>query len=53
MEENNQTSTTEQYIPAPAGLDTKNVKAPKKDTRIKTDDVIGTKNMSFADFGLS
>ena len=34
-------------------LDTTGIKAPPKDTRIKTDDVIGTKNLNFSDFGLS
>lgn len=53
MDENNQKDNADLYIPAPVGLDTKNVQAPKKDTRIKTDDVIGTKNMNFSDFGLS
>ena len=38
---------------APEGLDTKNVKAPLKDTRIKTDDVTATKGMTWSEFGLS
>jgi ATP-dependent RNA helicase DDX6/DHH1 len=29
------------------------IKAPKKDTRIKTDDVMATKGMKFQDFGIS
>jgi ATP-dependent RNA helicase DDX6/DHH1 len=40
-------------IQAPEGLDTVGIKAPKKDTRIKTDDVMGTKGLTFNDFGLS
>lgn len=43
----------DQIISAPAGLDTKGVKAPKKDNRIKTEDVLGTKGLTFQDFGLS
>lgn len=38
---------------APEGLDTKNVKAPKVDTRITTEDVQGKKGLTFASFGLS
>jgi ATP-dependent RNA helicase DDX6/DHH1 len=34
-------------------LDTANLPVPKRDTRIKTSDVIGTKGLTFADFGLS
>ena len=34
-------------------LDTTGVKAPKRDTRVKTDDVTKTKGLTFADFGLS
>ena len=34
-------------------MDTKGVKAPKRDTRIKTEDVTATKGLTFADFGLS
>jgi ATP-dependent RNA helicase DDX6/DHH1 len=34
-------------------LDVSNVKAPKKDTRIQTDDVLGTKGLNFSDFNLS
>ncbi len=34
-------------------LDTSGIPAPKKDTRVKTDDVIGTKGLNFSDFGLS
>lgn len=33
-------------------LDKAGIKAPKKDTRYKTEDVTNTKGMSFADFGL-
>lgn len=50
MNDNNQ---EKKYIEAPAGLDTKGVQAPLKDTRIKTEDVMGTKGLTFADFGLS
>ena len=41
------------YIPAPEGLNVDGVKAPKKDTRIKTDDVTATKGLTFQSFGLS
>jgi len=34
-------------------LDTYGIPVPKKDTRVKTDDVIGTKGLNFSDFGLS
>jgi len=34
-------------------LDTTGIKAPKRDTRVKTDDVTKTKGLTFADFGLS
>jgi ATP-dependent RNA helicase DDX6/DHH1 len=34
-------------------LDTSGIPVPKKDTRVKTDDVIGTKGLNFSDFGLS
>lgn len=34
-------------------LDTTGIPVPKKDTRVKTDDVTGTKGLNFADFGLS
>jgi len=34
-------------------LDTTGVPVPKKDTRVKTDDVVGTKGLNFSDFGLS
>ena len=44
---------TQKTIKAPEGLDTKNVKAPVADTRVKTQDVLGTKGMTFQDFGLS
>ena len=40
-------------LEAPEGLDTSNVKAPKKDTRVKTDDVTGTKGLNWTSFGLS
>ena len=43
MEENQINSKTEKkdapLLEAPEGLDTQNVKAPKKDTRVKTEDV--------------
>mgnify|MGYP000167893718 CR=1 FL=1 len=48
MEDNNQIKQKEvETIPAPVGLDTKGVAAPKKDTRIQTTDVLGTKGLSF------
>jgi ATP-dependent RNA helicase DDX6/DHH1 len=43
----------QETIAAPAGLDTKGVRAPKKDNRHKTEDVQGTKGLTFQDFGLS
>lgn len=43
----------EQVVNAPPGLDVTGVKAPKKDTRIQTEDVLGTKGLSFSDFNLS
>ena len=53
MEDKQIDSKTEQVLEAPEGLDTTNVKAPKKDMRVKTDDVTGTKGLSWTDFGLS
>ena len=41
------------FLAAPVGLDTTGVKAPVRDTRIKTEDVTATKGLTFADFGLS
>ena len=43
----------EQTIAAPKDLDVTGVKAPKKDTRHKTEDVMGTQGLKFSDFGLS
>ena len=43
----------DQIIAAPENLDVSGVKAPKKDTRIKTEDVMGTQRLKFSDFGLS
>jgi len=40
-------------LAAPVGLDTEGIAAPKKDTRIKTDDVTATKGLTWQDFGLS
>ena len=34
-------------------LDTTGIAPPKKDTRYKTEDVTGTKGMTFAEFGIS
>ena len=54
MNEDNQIQQNDPTkLAAPAGLDTKGVKAPTRDTRIKTDDVTATKGLTFADFGLS
>jgi len=54
MKDNQKQSENDtQFIAAPEGLDVSKVQAPKKDNRIKTDDVIGTKGLTFADFGLS
>lgn len=54
--QDNQISSAQQdptLLPAPKGLDVSGVKAPVRDTRIKTDDVTATKGLTFADFGLS
>lgn len=40
-------------IKAPAGLNVQGIAAPKKDTRVTTEDVKGKKGLSFTDFGLS
>ena len=40
-------------IDAPKDLDVSGIKAPKKDTRHKTDDVMGTQGLKFQDFNLS
>lgn len=53
MNKNTNQEIDPNVIQAPEGLDTTGVEAPKKDTRIKTDDVMGTKGLTFADFGLS
>ena len=51
--EDNQVDKAPETIKAPSDLDTRGVAAPKKDTRIKTEDVTGTKGLEFSDFGLS
>ena len=51
--EDNQIKSNEPTISAPPGLDVSKVKAPKKDTRIQTEDVTHTKGLNFADFNLS
>jgi len=51
--DDNQINQQPATLAAPVGLDTKNVVAPLKDTRFKTEDVTATKGLSFADFGLS
>jgi ATP-dependent RNA helicase DDX6/DHH1 len=53
MNKNTNQEVDPNVIAAPEGLDTTGVNAPKKDTRITTDDVHGTKGLTFADFGLS
>ena len=55
MTDNNQQiqNSEDQILKAPEGLNVEGVKAPKKDTRFKTEDVTATKGLSFADFGLS
>jgi len=48
-----QAAAPQQVVNAPAGLDVSNVKAPKKDNRIQTEDVLATKGLSWEDYGLS
>ena len=47
------TAVATEKVAAPEGLDTKGIVAPTKDTRYKTEDVTGTKGLTFADFGLA
>lgn len=52
--DDNQTQKAEHAtITPPPGLDVSKVKAPKKDTRIQTEDVTATKGLNFSDFKLS